>query len=251
MPPYSVAALQTQTRTDEKGAKKAKDTRRETSTSSNHACPSFWLGQYLGRIANLDPPLAQRRHRSNILATELLSATLQLLPVVASMLTAANVEDGVQLLQRAVLGLGDEEVGHEEADHVPRGVVVEATGGGDALHHLGPREAQHKVETPGDGRGRGHALCPDVEGKRLGGIREGHRAKTWRVAEHEDEDACHEKRASRLQILDLEVGTGPEQADGKDRQCNQQQLAAPESVNGEDSRKSANPVESTTAKRGP
>lgn len=73
-----------------------------------------------------------------------------------------HVEDGVELLERLLLGLGQEEEHEEEADDVPRRVPREGALRRPCLHERRPRERDDRVEEPGRRCGERHAEGPDV-----------------------------------------------------------------------------------------
>ena len=62
----------------------------------------------------------------------------QLLGVITRKLLVANSEDSVQLLQRQVLGLGEEEVAVDPAEEVPRRVPAKGTLRGEGLNERRP-----------------------------------------------------------------------------------------------------------------
>lgn len=72
--------------------------------------------------------------------------------VIFSMLTRRHGENIVELLERALLGLGYEEEDHDEGRHVQEGVETEGPRRGHCSHHAGPGERQDRrpKETSGD-----------------------------------------------------------------------------------------------------
>ena len=97
-------------------------------------------------------------------------------------------EHVVELLQRALLRLGQPEEDHAGGEHVHRGVEAEG-----ALRREGGEQARQR---DGDGRGPevvrrdgpGHADFAVGEGEDFGGVGEGHRALAGAVEGVEDVD---------------------------------------------------------------
>lgn len=69
------------------------------------------------------------------------------------MVAVADLEDGVELLERQVLGLGQQEVAEDPADQVPRAVVAEGARVPEGVNEGQPAEADDEVEAPGNGGG--------------------------------------------------------------------------------------------------
>lgn len=166
------------------------------------------------------------------------------------MIPVPHAKDLVQLLQRAPLSLGDEEVGEHEADGVPGAVPAETARGGHGLHHLGPREADEEVERPGHRRGRGHAQRADVQREGLGAVGEGDGAEAGRIDEHEDVHTRDDEVRAELGVLHLEAARRPQQGDGEEGQGGEKEVAAPEAVDGQDGGQGSQPVEHAASKRG-
>lgn len=85
-----------------------------------------------------------------------------------------HVEDGVELLERLLLGLGHEQQHQDEPDQVPGGVPREGARVRPRRDERRPREREQRVEEPRRRRREGHAYRADVERVGLGRVREGH-----------------------------------------------------------------------------
>ena len=85
-----------------------------------------------------------------------------------------DVEDGVELLEGLLLGLGQEQQHAEEPHHVPRRVPREPALWRPRRYEGWPCQRDDRVEEPGCCGGERHPCCADVERVRLGAVREGY-----------------------------------------------------------------------------
>jgi hypothetical protein len=112
----------------------------------------------------------------------------QLLGVVLRVLSVANVEDSVQLLQSEGFCLWQQEVAIDSPEQIPAGVPAEGSGGSESGAQRGPAEGDDEVEAPAGGGCKGHTDVADVEWESFGGVSERNRAFGGRVDGHEAED---------------------------------------------------------------
>ena len=104
------------------------------------------------------------------------------------MLSVANVEDSIQLLEGEGLGFREQEVAVHSPEQIPTGVPAEGSGGSESGAQRRPAEGDDEVEAPAGGRCKGHADVADVERESFGGVGERNRAFGGRVDGHEAED---------------------------------------------------------------
>ena len=104
------------------------------------------------------------------------------------MLSVANVEDSIELLECEGLSLWQQEVAVDSSEQIPAGVPAEGSGGGESGAQSGPAEGDDEVEAPAGGSCEGHADVANVEWESFGGVSERNRAFGGRVDGHEAED---------------------------------------------------------------
>lgn len=170
---------------------------------------------------------------------------------VGDLAAEGHVEDAVELLERLLLGLGDEEEDEEEADDVPAGVPAEGALRREGDQHSGPRQRQDEVEEPGRGRRERHADRPDVQRVGLGRVGEGHRPLAGRVDHAEEVGTQGDAGDVGLALRrDPEGVTGEEHEEGHEREGGQEEVAAAESVDGVEGGDGEEPVDDAEAERG-
>lgn len=103
----------------------------------------------------LDPP---RQHLAGLVGHEL---------------ACRDGEDVVELLERALLGLGHEEEDHDEGDEVEAGVEAEGAGGRHGGQHTWEGDGKDGGPEEASSDGPGHADFAVGEGEDFGGVGEG------------------------------------------------------------------------------
>ena len=172
--------------------------------------------------------IKQRRERLHARSRHvLLQIPRQLLGIVPRELLIAHSEHGIQLLEREVLRLGEQEVAVHPAEEVPRSIPPERALWGESLYERGPGQGEQEVEAPAGGGGEGHADVAEVEGEGFGGVGEGHGALAGRVHGHEGVDGGGDGgepllRGTQFAVDDFfgqeERHTAPEEAETHERE---------------------------------
>lgn len=189
--------------------------------------------------------LVHWRHGHHVPAHDLLAEVPgQLLGVVLGMLPVADVEHSVQFFKRKSLGLGKQEVAVDEAEQVPGSIPAESAGWCEGSAQTGPGEGDDEVEAPAGRGGERHADVANVQREGLSGVSERHRTFGRRVDSHERKDRSSDGtelawvagsvRAIRWSIADVEAEAGPEEADGHERETDQEKVTTSECINGID-----------------
>lgn len=134
------------------------------------------------------------------------SINLDLLLGERSVPGVASLEDLVELLKSAALGLGDEEVDDEDLEGTPRN-EDDVGLPSDLLKGNGPGELVEETSSVDGERGEGHTLGTLLEGEDLDGVEGLERSETNGVehAEHEDEA---DSGAGSGSVASVEVDTG-------------------------------------------
>ena len=167
---------------------------------------------------------------------------------VVGMRAGGNTEDVVQLLERALLGLRQEQEDEDQRDDVQRGVEAEGARGRHGQQH--PRERQRQDRRPEVVRGHRptHAHLAMGQREDLGGVGERHGAFTGRVegAEQVDEQGDEAQVCGGV-FRDVEAEAGGEQRPEHLREGEEQEGAAAEGVDGPDRRPGEDEVDETEA----
>lgn len=170
----------------------------------------------------------------------------QLLRIVLRMLPVTNIEYIIQFFQREVFSLRQQKVAEDPAKDIPGCIPAERTRGRESLDQSGPGERENKIKPPRRSSRETHSNIPNIQRKRLSRIRKRHRPLSWRIHHHKriyrrrnTAQLSSRDGASRLglgggTVGDQETKAAPEQTEGHQWEGYEQEVAAPEGVDGVD-----------------
>lgn len=154
-----------------------------------------------------------------------------LLEAVGNLAARRDAEDGVELLQTAALGLGQQDQHQEPADQVPRRVPPKGALRLEGLEQARPRHRQHKVEEPRRRRRQRHAVGAQIQWVGFGRVRERDGPFARRVHDAEEVDAEGYAGDATFAVLrDPKGEAGEEEEDGHEWESKEEEVAAAESV---------------------
>lgn len=157
-------------------------------------------------------------------------------------------KDSVELLQRPLLGLGNEEQDGKEANNVPSRVPSEGTLGLEGVEQGRPGNRQDEVEEPSRGCGQRHADGSDVQRVCFGGVGERDGALAGRVEDAEKVGSQGYTGDVRGGVAwDPEAETGEEHGESHEREGGEEEVPATKGVDGVETWESEEPVDHSPA----
>lgn len=200
-------------------------------------CPVIIL-HLLNRDLGLDSVLVEQHP-----AVEEVRDLAQTVP---SMGPQGYAEYGVELLQRTLLGLRNEEQNGEEADNVPGRVPAKGTLWLEGVKQGRPGDGQDKVEEPSGGRCQRHADGADVQRVCFGRIGERNGALARRIDDAKEVGSQGDAGNVRCRLGgNPEAEAGEEHGKSHERECGQEKVPATKGVDGVETWKSKEPVDDT------
>lgn len=164
--------------------------------------------------------------------------------IVFRVISGTDIENRVQLLQGAFLRLRQAEPSEDEPKQVPGCIPGKCALRSEGSDEFWPCQRQNEVEAPASSSGERHASVADSEGVCFGGIGEGYRTHTGRVADHEEVDTGgHTSKSCCAASLGNPKGkAGEEQANSHVWESCEQEPATALRVNSHHARDSKQPV---------
>ncbi len=171
--------------------------------------------------------------------------------LVAHVLARRHGEDVVQLLERALLGLGDPEEDHDQRRHVQAGVEAERADGVEGEQQARERDGEHSGPEEAGGDGPGHADLAVGEREDLGGVGEGDGALAGGVEgrEHEDEES-DQSQVSLLALGNDEAETCGQEGPGHLWEGKEEERTTAVGIDRPDSGPGEDKVDQAEAERG-
>jgi len=173
------------------------------------------------------------------------------LELVSCMLRRGDGEDVVKLFKCTLLGLRHQEEDHDERKHVEPSVESKGTRAAESSEHSREGEGEDGCPEKASRYSPGHANLTMCEREHLGRVSEGYGTFARRVEGREQVDEeGDETGACGRSRRDVEAESGGEKAPSHVRECKQQKISTPESIDSPDGGEGEREVNKTEAKGG-